>query len=233
MDAHVLIDYDNLTALFQRMSLRTLALRIQATADQQCSTLNDIFIRLYGGWYGPAGLTNKGTRLAQEIRLTFPLLMPVAGSQIRRIHCEIASSLVASRGFVLPNTFRERPGIRGKLRLIPHKSCVNSALCTAAHVVHWSNGRCPEQGCQVTAKEVFAYYEQKLVDTLLCCDLIALANQSPTVATFVISDDDDMVPAFLMAGLASGHVWQLQMRRMNSRPYAMAMQQHNVQVAAL
>ena len=233
MDAYVLVDYDNLTAPFQQLTLSVLASRARARVDGELPTAADVYVRLYGGWYGGLGLTSKGTRLAQEIQSTFPLLQATPGSPLKRTFCEIASGLLASRGHVLHHTFRERPGIRSRLSFAPHQDCKKLTGCSAADVARWSRGQCPEQGCAVTAEDVFKYHEQKLVDTLLCCDLIALASRTPATPVFVVSDDDDMIPAFMMAGLASSTVWQLQVRQLKSRPYALILQQHNIRTARL
>ena len=42
--------------------------------------------------------------------------------------------------------------------------------------------------------------QQKLVDTLICCDLLSLCTD-PGTSVFLVSDDDDFVPALLLAGL--------------------------------
>lgn len=233
MDCYALIDYDNLLDSFQTTGLVSLSTRLRTLIDSEITDAEDVYIRLYGGWYGSMGLTNRGTRLAQEISANFPVTTLTGGGAIRRTHCEIASSLVDSHGQVLPHTFRERPGIRGKLTYTAHGSCSNSAICSAAHVARWSRGVCPHPGCQVKATDIFKYHEQKLVDTLLCCDLIALSARFPRVAVFAVSDDDDMVPAFLMAGQSSPLVWHVQMRQMAHRPYAMILQQHNVRTAGM
>ena len=232
MDAYVLVDYDNLTLVHQNSTLVSLALRIQSIVESSIPNVGDIHVRLYGGWYGPLGLSQKGTRLAQEVRQSFPI-PGVTNAAIRYTHCELASALVDSRGEVLAHTYRQRPGIRGRLASTIPSGCSNQSTCTAHHVVAWSKGRCPVTGCNVSTTDVFTYYEQKLVDTLLCCDLVALSMRIPSEPVFVISDDDDITPAFLLAGKKSTQIWQIQIRNSGNRYYDSLLKQNNVQVCSL
>src|SRR5207244_5856594 len=71
-DGYVLVDYDNLLPLFQILPLASLAHRISGTLDKLSPGLKDVHIRLYGGWYSDIGITNNGTRIAQEA-LKLPL----------------------------------------------------------------------------------------------------------------------------------------------------------------
>ena len=53
-------------------------------------------------------------------------------------------------------------------------------------------GACPKQGCKVGHADLVYRHEQKLVDTMLACDLIYAANQVDHIA--LVSDDDDFLP---------------------------------------
>jgi len=226
-DGYVLVDYDNLLPLFQSLPLASLAQRISSTLDKLSPGLNDVHIRLYGGWYSDKGLTNKGTRIAQEA-LRFPLTIGHQGKILRRVFCEIASSLIDRKADTLFFTFRKRTGFRSRLAITLPAGCVDPTNCTVRAVSKWSSGTCPHTGCTITAPEVFSYYEQKLVDTLLCCDLIALGKRSPGPVIFVLSDDDDIVPACLLAAGGGASIFQLQMRAPAARSYDALLQQNNV-----
>lgn len=54
-------------------------------------------------------------------------------------------------------------------------------------------------GCQVTAQSAFVSAEQKMVDTLLACDLIDLVLSADVTHITVVSGDTDFVPPILFA----------------------------------
>jgi hypothetical protein len=51
----------------------------------------------------------------------------------------------------------------------------------------------------VRAGDAYEVVEQKMVDTMICCDLLALALHEPS-SIGVMSDDLDLLPALAMAG---------------------------------
>jgi hypothetical protein len=60
-----------------------------------------------------------------------------------------------------------------------------------------SQRECHVDGCAVKNEEAFVLREQKMVDSMICCDLIALSAGGATL--IVMSDDLDVVPAVAMA----------------------------------
>src|ERR1035438_976313 len=197
MEAFALVDYDNLPITVQQAGMNNLAHQIDVVAKAADPSLSDLHIRLYGGWYTQAGLTKKGTQLSQEIGTTFPIPLMHSSGTRRYLRCEIASALLSSPSDVFYATLRRRAGMRSRLASKSPMWCANPSGCTIQACVRWSQGSCSVAGCSVVSTEAFEYYEQKLVDTLLCCDLVhlSLAQNDPI---YVISDDDDMTPAILI-----------------------------------
>jgi hypothetical protein len=208
MEAFALVDYDNLPSIVQQAGLHNLAHQIDVVAQAGNPGLSDLHIRLYGGWYTHAGLTNKGTLLSQAIGATFPIPLMASGGTRRYLRCEIASALLCSPADIFYATLRQRAGMRSRLTAKTPIWCANPGGCTIQASVRWSRGSCSVAGCSVVPTEAFEYYEQKLVDTLLCCDLVylSLAQNDPI---YVISDDDDMTPAILMASKYANFVSHL------------------------
>jgi uncharacterized LabA/DUF88 family protein len=232
MTVHVLTDFDNLPAAIRKPGLASLARAVYQAVDLLYPSVDELRIRLYGGWYDAQGLTQAGTRLAQEIGFGFPMAIPV-NQQIKcRIHCEIASASIDAPADLLLHTFRQRWGIRSRLTAVQSPSCASPHSCGVQTVVQWSRGRCHVAGCSVPAHTVFKYNEQKLVDTLLCCDLIVLTTKGQKAPVFLISDDDDMIPAVLLGSRLGGSIHILQTRTRQS-PYDTLLQQYNVQISAL
>ena len=212
MDAVCLVDFDNLPQRLRNAGLVPLARYLEQAVQKASPNPGDITVRLYGGWYSASGLSNSGSLLTQEIARDFPLVTPSSTRIIRRIHCEIASSLIDNKSQLLGWTYRRRSGIRSRLTNKRPADCAAPNSCTLEAVVRWSRGRCPDQGCPVTVQNAFTYNEQKLVDTLLCCDILALCRRTPKVAIFVLSDDDDLLPALLMGTSDGGLVWKCRMK---------------------
>jgi hypothetical protein len=232
MKTHILIDYDNLPANVKGGGLASLARMVNRTVEVQYPSVAEIGIRLYGGWYDINGLTRVGTSLAQEIGTVFPLVIATNGHIGCRIHCDIASSLIDTPADLLLHTFRQRKGMRSRLTVAQVPNCANPSSCSAQAVARWSRGRCHVAGCSVSAQSVFTFSEQKLVDTLLCCDLLAIAMRGQTEPVFVISDDDDMVPAMLLGGRLGGAIHVLEGRARQSA-YGALLQRYNIQITSL
>jgi len=179
----------------------SLARAIDALVVLHCPETLEISIRLYGGWYDENGLSKDGTTLTQAIGAAFPLSLLGAGGKMRHVYCEIASALVDLKADLFLSTLRHRHGLDWLIR-DPHPAgCVDQANCTIPVVMKWSRSGCPTAGCPVTCVDAFRSYQQKLVDTLICCDLLSLAVVDPATAVFLISEDDDFVPALLLAGV--------------------------------
>jgi hypothetical protein len=234
MDAHILIDHDNVPAQFTKAGLAGLAMRVVSLLDGSIKDLGDLHVRLYGGWYDASGgLTRVGTRIAQEIGRDFPITKLNQSRQIRRVACEIASALIDSPQDLLPFTFRKRPGIRSRLSRVRPPNCIDHSKCSIDAVVAWSRGVCPESGCPVTPENVFGFYEQKLVDTMLCCDVVALALRNPRAPIVILSDDDDLAPAVLMSAKLGAPIHLIEMRGNKQGTYRSLFASYNVRTASL
>lgn len=232
LDAFILIDYDNLPQAAKSAGLPALARRLDADLRPYVHVRTDIRVRLYGGWYNATGLTNAGSLLAQEIGREFPIPLGSGAHIARRIYCGIATSLIDSAGDVFLYTMRQRRGMRAVLKSTASARCVNASTCTVTAVEAWSKGTCPATGCPVNATEPFSFYEQKLTDTLLCSDLLALAQRNPAPTTFILSDDDDMTPAILMAAKTGAPIFHIR-SSLQPKFYDGILRQNSVQIITL
>ena len=61
----------------------------------------------------------------------------------------------------------------------------------------------------MTSASAFVAYEQKMVDTLLACDLLELCLDAATRHVTVVSADTDFVPPLVMASRKSQATLQL------------------------
>lgn len=232
MQAHALVDFHNLPHSLKGGSVESLARAIDGLVTSQYPAVDDVNIRLYGGWFDDHGLSRDGTRLSQEVGKAFPLTLIGLGGRMRYVRCEIASSLVDSRADIFPATVRHRHGLERYLR-DPHPSgCVDQPNCTVSVVMRWSRKGCPTSGCPVKSFDAFRCMQQKLVDTLICCDLLSLGVPDPGTSVFLISDDDDFVPALVMAGLKGAAVWHVRAQPNKVQLYDQLLIQRGVRLIA-
>jgi hypothetical protein len=233
MRAHIFIDYDNVPLRLRSPGLRSLAGRLRLVTLARYPSITQLDLRLYGGWYDDQGLTREGTRLTQEIFGNFPDVISIGGRIRLRVNASIASAPINTPGDLLGHTFRERGGIRSRLRFIPSNRCLNPQTCNAPLLARWSRGSCPTSGCGVQAREVFTYHEQKLVDTLLCCDLLSIVFTAPNEPVFLLSDDDDMVPAILLRANLGAPTHKIEIQPARTSRYQNVLLQRGVNFDAL
>jgi hypothetical protein len=209
MTGHCLVDYDNLEHRDRELGLAVLARRIAAAVSADKPGLKALSLRLYGGWYDESGLTREGTRLTQVFGSIFPFPVKIDGAWLN-IRCEIASTLVDHPADILPFTLRTKRGLKIRPRSVIPPNCTSPTACGVLHVQAWVRGQCPISGCEVPTENAFVYREQKLVDTLLCCDLVALSFRKPAEPIILVSNDDDMIPALILGAKLGGAVYKVQ-----------------------
>lgn len=233
MQVHALIDFHNLPPQLKAGNPESLARAIDALILSHYPRTHEVNIRLYGGWYEEQGLSKDGTRLTQEVGASFPLSLIGEDGEVRYVRCEIASSLVDSRSDLFPATLRNRHGLDWFIRDPQPARCIDKANCTVSLVMRWSRNGCPTPGCPVRSIEAFRCIQQKLVDTLICCDLLSLAVPDPATPVFLISEDDDFVPALLLAGLRGAAIWHVRTKSKKIRLYDHLLIARGVQLTSL
>lgn len=183
-------------------------------------SIDQLTIRLYGGWFEGAAMTVRASEYARLAQLGDPF--PLVDSD-RRIsgHVELAIGPVANPGLVLPHTFRRR-ATAPRLKRAPGLSdptCCGSSACSAKRLAGWSEGPrkvCPTPGCNVTYADAFFGSEQKMIDAMLSIDLIDMITTHQMSAVAVVSDDTDFIPALLYAARRSeGQVVSIRRRRLD------------------
>jgi hypothetical protein len=233
MQAHALVDFHNLPRQVKGTDPASLARSIDAVITSYYPGTREVNIRLYGGWYDDRGLSRDGTKLTQEVGNAFPLSMAGPGGTIRYVRCEIASSLIDSRADLFPSTLRHRHGLDWFIRDPHPPRCLDQSSCTIPIVLKWSRNGCPTPACPVTSIEAFRCIQQKLVDTLICCDLLSLAAADPEVSVFLVSEDDDFIPALLLAGVRGAAVWHVRTKPNKVRLYDQLLLQRGVRLTSL
>lgn len=88
--------------------------------------------------------------------------------------------------------------------------------CSLSSFKSWCAGRCPETGCPVHLQDVASRYAQKMIDTLLTADAMAIRYERLADAVVLASDDDDMIPAMLALAASDVSLVHLTKRKRRS-----------------
>lgn len=222
----MLVDVDNFDELRDvsdaSLFASTLMRLIRAFLAACSQPIDQLIIRLYGGWYEGNVLTSRASRLAQLAAQADPFPVHHQGAFIAGM-VELASGPIYAPGLVLPSTHRIRD-TAPRMRQTPNfkdPSCCGDSSCAAKRFARWSEGPrkvCPAEGCNVTYSQAFFGREQKMVDTMITVDLIELAVTRRMGAVVLVSDDTDFVPALLYAQQAGeGGVTVIRTKQIDAR----------------
>lgn len=199
MKITVCIDYDNLNPRQKAAGILDVVQRIFSQASGLFSkNLGVCEIRLYGGWYEGDNLSMLSQQLSVQIQSDFPAIIRVFRESgqvaVVRTTAELAVSLLEDPSHQLLNTFRRR-GRPSNVRVeTPSSIGCSSTTCPLPLLKKLlAKGRCPTHGCISGGNSLVYRHEQKLVDTMLTCDLIYLASQECDFL-FIVSADDDFLP---------------------------------------
>jgi hypothetical protein len=205
----LLIDYDNWAMVTPSNPVEaSLRIAVGAGIDALMNASPDIEtmrVRIYGGWVEDARLTNR----ASEIASVFPVVspFPFSNSDRRVVHGDIvlANELVSHPSFNLGDTYKRRVG-PPRLRLsnapVPD-GCINDSLCPARILTQFTRNKgksCPTRSCPVTSASAFVVHEQKMVDTMLACDLLELVTDVTICAIALLTSDVDLIPPLVQSG---------------------------------
>lgn len=184
--------------------------RFVTFALELAPTATTVAIRLYGGWLNNHVLTQRASKFEQLINSVprFPFTRPHSG-QIVRGSIVLAKSLVLLPGLQWGATFRTRSGLpRIRLHSTPTpEGCSNTPphcpIRSFAHFTKSQNKTCPVDGCTVVNAVAFKCVEQKMVDTLLACDLLALSHNMTTHTIALFTEDVDLLPSLAHAKIST------------------------------
>lgn len=208
----ILIDFDNFFKKeifnYSDSELEYILIRIIDKVLKKTPDVLNISIRLYSGWYEDEQLSKKAS-LAMQLFSKISIFPIILRNQNRIIHgdIEFATELLEIPNFKWFHTFKERAGIP-HLRINKEKinSSCNSAkeLCPIHILSSFTKSKtriCKAPNCNNLQKDVFITREQKMVDTIIACDIISLFEDSEIHSIFLISDDMDHLPALAFGSI--------------------------------
>lgn len=194
MICRILIDYDNLLKSQKESGILDIVTRIIT----QCELQDDksqirCDVRVYGGWYEGDRITRIAQDLTIEIQRDFPHSLRINDIFIS-LTAELAMAMLEEPDHHLFNTYR----IKGKPRNV-HVEKPEDIGCTDPNCLlplvkkMLRTGKCTKSGCSVSVKNLLYRVEQKIVDTMMTCDLIYVATD-PCDTVVLVSGDDDFLP---------------------------------------
>ncbi len=183
-----------------------------------------VVIRLYGGWMENGVLTQKGSELQQAIAGLDPFPLPLPGGKgLLRGELILATRLYSLASVEWGHTLKTREGLP-RIKLAADMSCQEDrANCPVKSFAHFSQkpGKtCPIEACEGTNRRTFMRQEQKMVDTMMACDILTMPRESGIVRLLVLSDDLDLLPPIAVAaGAYRSHITLVLTRERRDDPY--------------
>lgn len=207
--AIVFIDYDNLLPTHKSMGMLDIVTKVLVQLPWgKAITRGSCEVRVYGGWYEDNMITRMAQDLAVELQDKFPAIIRVPlGDNVTlalKTNAELAVALLQEPGHHLFNTFRRKGKPSNvKVQKPVDVGCEDAACVLPQMKQLLKSGSCPKAGCSVLTCDLVYRHEQKIVDTMLTCDLIHAVDR---VSGWVIlvSGDDDFVPPLRTVLLRGG-----------------------------
>lgn len=206
----VLIDYDNFYSDYSQANIQTWLIHelnkvITGVLDYR-QEVENILIRLYGGWMENGMLTPAASLIQQELsaNILFPIPHPKSKGLLRG-SIEIATNLISLPHNIWDNTRKRRNGLPHIMIEYNslHQCCQdNAGRCPALILKRFlkkKDRKCSVDGCPGTNESVFKTVEQKMVDIMLSCDLLHISNMPLVSSIIVMTDDFDIHPAIATA----------------------------------
>lgn len=204
----VIIDFDNYFGTdisnITSESLELAFSELVIFCEEKFRDFDSISIRLYGGWYNEMSLTKQASAL-QQLLYHVSVFPKVQKGKIIHGSIEMVSELYGIPNFTWGYTYKETNGIK-RVRIDFDKVdevCSNHRdICPKFilyNITRDKGRKCKVEGCYSVHKDIFKGIEQKMVDTLIACDIISLAEEKTTKGLVVISDDQDHFPSLALA----------------------------------
>lgn len=195
----VFVDYDNLMPSQKSVGILNVVTKALMQVPLTLGGLRTrCEVRVYGGWYEGASITHLAQDITVELHRDFPAIIRLPNSigDVTTVTttAELAVALLQEPGHHMFNTYR-RKGKPCNIRVESPTTvgCADPDCILPLVKKLLKTGRCSKLGCSVTAPELVYRHEQKIVDTMLACDLIYAADGGAQ-RVILISGDDDFLP---------------------------------------
>jgi hypothetical protein len=173
-------------------------------AEKEFTQFNSIEIRLYGGWYRGTILTAQASIL-QQLLFGVTVFPKIKMDKIIRGSVNMVSSLYEIPEFTWGYTHKEADGMKpvrinfDKVDVICDSNRPNCPKFILNKFTKSKDKTCAVDGCFNIQKNVFKGIEQKMVDTLIACDIVSISDVENIAGIIVVSDDQDHFPSMALA----------------------------------
>lgn len=195
----VFVDYDNLTPMQKTNGILDLLTKALCLLPGTLRARDRCDVRVYGGWYEEAQMTRRAQDIAVEIQRDFPsvIRLPTGGKTLPisvAVNVELAVALLQEPAHHLFNTYRRKGRPKNiRVETPQNAGCTDSNCILPLMSKLIKTGRCPRSGCSTLDTNLVYRHEQKIVDTMLSCDLIH-GGRTQYDGVVLISGDDDFLP---------------------------------------
>lgn len=211
----VLLDFNNVfTGDLASVSCNDIEVKLMVPIRKMLSDhtdINRVEIRVYGGWYQQGALTDKASAaftLLSGIDCTIPLQNH--GRWVRWGLENVISAYGTNHFW--DNTYRQKNGLPRIIinTDVQRERCgIDKIHCPVEIVKKISKGSekiCHVDGCTLKAGDIFQTFGQKMIDTLMACDILTIAEEAETDAIAVMTDDVDILPALVVSSMKYNQV---------------------------
>lgn len=204
----VIIDFDN---FFPQPILEIPTYKIELIFTEivndivaNVDDVQNIIIRVYGGWYQNDTLTNRASHLLSVLEQINDDIFPIIknGKKIEGTVDMVFSLFKDSH--IWYNTYQERSGLP-RLRIAHEKMgdhcSMNKNSCPVHILLRFTRDKrklCHIDGCLTRQEDVFIQKTQKMVDTMMACDIVSFCNEQDVGGVYIVSDDIDLFPAIAL-----------------------------------
>ena len=203
----IIIDFDNV--FYGKDSSSGIKCYIESFIETCISVSRNIEtldIRLYGGWKTNANYTNQASKVLGFLETIKSELFPYIIDQTHRLfgNLELATSQ-HNLDIEWENTFHEKNAKHflsvktDNSRYCNHKQ-EECPIQIVAKATRGAQVLCPIDGCEYIDVSQLVRMEQKMVDSMMTCDILEYVHDDDCEVIIVVSDDIDLHPALALAG---------------------------------
>lgn len=222
MKTAIFIDYDNLQDIQKSAGILAVITKVLLQLPPQVhGTRGSCDVRVYGGWYEGELLSQRAQEIVVSLQQEFPAIcrVPSAENKINAITvtAELAFSLLEEPMHHLVDTYRRRRK-PGNVRVLKPEdvNCQNVGCLLPKVKKMFQSGKCTMDGCSSNSVNLIYRDEQKIVDTMLTCDLI-YAGESNYDFIALVSGDDDFLPPIHTLALRNKAIFRVYPQTNNRR----------------
>ena len=197
----ILVDYSNL-GLYKHKPIDNTVIAILSKVMRYVeATYVHCLVRFYGGWFTEEGQSDEGKDVFKRLQGHESFIEKQVGKNGQivgvNVRIEMAGSILQKPEKDLFFTYRKKARtydiqVKDKNDVAcKHDSCLLPLLAKFL-----KTRRCPREGCLIDTDDLVWRSEQKLVDSMIVCDLLYCAGVQ-TDFIVLVSDDDDFVPPLL------------------------------------